>query len=732
MNRPESVVVPRTARAPRAARAPLLVTLLCAALASGAASAAAAPAPLTVEDVARLRQVPAADLSHDGRLAAFVREVPRAADEPNGSAWRHLYVQPLAGGPARPFVTGQVRVDAPAFSPDDRLVAFVAKRGEQKHAQVWAIPVDGGEARPLTDHPQSVESFAWLPDGGRLVYVATAARPKREETLREKGYAPDVFEEDLRDHALWLAPVDFAGEPARGRRLTEGLSVWQLDVTPAGDAVVLGASRRPLVDDMYMAQDIHVLPLPPGVPAEDAAPGTPRLLVDPPGKLGNLRVAPDGRHVAYTAAASRADHAPSRVLVVPLDGGGRPRDLTPPDFEGHAELATWRDAETVLYQSAEGVRSTWSLVPITPAGATRTIYDSRETGVVAELPVVRPGLPTALVVGSAPTHPRELYAWTAPGAAPAGLAPLRRLTDSNPWLAERALGRQEVVRYAARDGLAIEGILIHPTSAPKRGRPPLVVDVHGGPESNVSDGWLTGYFQPGQVAAGRGFLVFYPNYRGSTGRGLDFAAASFGDPAGAEFDDIVDAIRHLTGPEGPADPERVGVVGASYGGYAANWFATRHSELVRAVVSFVGVADLVAKRFLTDIPVEDEAVHMGAPVREQWDLMYERSPIRHAAANDTAVLLLHGAGDTRVHPSQAQELYRALKQAGHPAVRLVYYPGEGHGNRLRSFRLDAAVRTLEWITWYVAEEQPVKGPLPPRDLGDRYGLELPSEDTAEE
>jgi len=119
---------------------------------------------------------------------------------------------------------------------------------------------------------------------------------------------------------------------------------------------------------------------------------------------------------------------------------------------------------------------------------------------------------------------------------------------------------------------------------------------------------------------------------------------------------------------------------------------------------------------------------MGAPVREQWDLMRERSPVWHAAANETAVLLLHGAADPRVHPSQSQELYRALKQAGHPAVRLVFYPGEGHGNRLRSYRLDTTLRTMEWLTWYVAEREPVAGPLPPHDLGDRYGVELPADD----
>jgi dipeptidyl aminopeptidase/acylaminoacyl peptidase len=177
----------------------------------------------------------------------------------------------------------------------------------------------------------------------------------------------------------------------------------------------------------------------------------------------------------------------------------------------------------------------------------------------------------------------------------------------------------------------------------------------------------------GQVAAGSGYGVFYPNYRASIGRGLAFAREGFGDPAGKEFDDVADGITHLID-EGLADPDRVGLYGGSYGGYAASWFGTYYTHLVKAVVSFAGISDLTSKRLLTDIPFEDELVHMGQPVREQWDLMAERSPITYAHQSQTAILLLHGADDTRVHPAQSLELYRACKMSGHPAVRLVLYP----------------------------------------------------------
>jgi len=247
--------------------------------------------------------------------------------------------------------------------------------------------------------------------------------------------------------------------------------------------------------------------------------------------------------------------------------------------------------------------------------------------------------------------------------------------------------------------------------------------VHGGPESCRSNGWLTRYASPGQVAAGRGYGVFFPNYRASTGRGLPFAMAGFADPAGVEFDDIADAIQHFID-VGLADPERIGLHGGSYGGYAACWFGTYYSNLVRAVISFAGISDLISKRLLTDIPYEDELVHMGAPVRQQWDLMAERSPITYAEQSRTAVLLLHGDADTRVHPAQSLELYRALKMSDHPATRLVLYPGEGHGCRKRSFKTDALYRILDWFDWYVRDLQPLDGPMPALDLSASYGLEL--------
>ena len=668
---------------------------------------AAAPAPLTPDQVLSLRAVGAFDLSPDGKLAVYTVTVPRAADEPVGGDWRRLYAVPAAGGDPRPLVTGRVSVGAPRFSPDGRWIGFTLKRGEGAKTQVWVLPTAGGEALPATASPTGVAAWAWSADGASLFYVALSRRSERARALDEAGYRPRFYEEDLRSRDLFRVAFR-PGEPPAADTLLAGRAVWSLAVDPAGRYLAVGVSDRNLVDQRYMFQRIELL---------DLADGGRRVLVDPPGKLGGFRFAPGGERLAWTAAASRSDHAVSRAYVVEL-ATGEVTALTADDFPGHVHDVRWLDDRTLLTLADEGTGTTLGRQRLGDhPQRRRVVLAGGDGGAVFGGPVRRPGVRTMLLAAHSRRHPRELFRWDGKGA------PVR-LTDVNPWLADAALGRQETVTWTARDGLELQGVLVHPVDGASPA--PLVVQVHGGPESRYADGWLTRYSSPVQLLAGKGYAVFLPNYRGSTGRGVAFAALAYGDPAGPEFDDIVDGVRALV-ENGVADPGRVGVMGGSYGGYAANWLAVRASDTFRAAVAFVGISDLVSKRFLTDIPYEDEYVHMGRPVRETWDLMRERSPVRWAERCRTPLLICHGDSDTRVHPSQSQEMYRALKMAGWPHVRLVYYPGEGHGNRRRPGRADFLLRSTAWFDWYLRDGRPRDGDLPPLDVSAGYGLDLDAE-----
>ena len=144
--------------------------------------------------------------------------------------------------------------------------------------------------------------------------------------------------------------------------------------------------------------------------------------------------------------------------------------------------------------------------------------------------------------------------------------------------------------------------------------------------------------------------------------------------------------------------------------------------MVRAVSMFVGISNLISKHGTTDIPLEELYVHSGKKLEEMWEFSLERSPIYWAHQSRTAVLIMHGDSDTRVHPTQSLEMYRRLKMNGHPAVRLVFYPGEGHGNARQTGQVDVLCRHLEWYDWYVRDAKPLDGGMAPLDVSACYGL----------
>ena len=248
-------------------------------------------------------------------------------------------------------------------------------------------------------------------------------------------------------------------------------------------------------------------------------------------------------------------------------------------------------------------------------------------------------------------------------------------------------------------GAPVSGYFAKPAGAQPK-HLPVILTVHGGPEAHDRNGWRTGYANAGQFGAAKGYAVFYPNYRGSTGRGVAFSKLSQGDPAGKEFDDLVDAVDHLV-KTGLVDAKKVGITGGSYGGYASAWGATYYSERFAAAVMFVGISNNVSRVGTTDIPNEEYLVHAMKRAWEDWDGKLKTSPLYYTDRARTPILILHGTADPRVNPTQSLELYRHLKLRNQVPVRLVRYPGEQHGNRRAASRLDYSLRMMQWFDHYL-------------------------------
>ncbi|MCP5520452.1 MAG: S9 family peptidase [Verrucomicrobiales bacterium] len=663
------------------ARPPILALLgLLGALFAPTSLAATIPSLLTPQDIAQLQSVTSAVASPDGSHVAFTRMVPRdLAEEEDGGTWTELWVYDPATATERPFVTGKVGVSSVAWTPDGRQIAFLAKRGDDAYRSLYLIPIDGGEARRAVSLKSDIAAYSLAPDGKRVAVVATDPEPKSVKEARKKGFSQEVYEEDWAYARLWV--VSLFSDNADARPLPIEGDVHQVVWRPRSEQIAISVTPTPAVDDTYVRQRVRIV---------DASSGEVITRVENPGKLGQIAWSVYGYHLAMIAAEDEHDPSAGRLMLVNAETG-QFTDLIP-GYEGEVEAVAWTGADRLVFLASEGVQTVVEEIRLTGLEVQREQVLGPRGPVFRSLTLGGQGTVLALT-GSTPWHPSELFTLSTGGDS------LQRRTDSNPWLAHKQMATQEVVTWKARDGLELQGVLIHRLEGGSEAGP-LILAVHGGPESHVQNGWLTSYSLPGQVAAARGMAVFYPNYRGSTGRGVAFSKLGQGDPAGKEFDDLVDAVDFFIG-AGLADAKRIGITGGSYGGYATGWCSTRYSDRFAAGVMFVGISDKVSKVGTTDIPDEEYLVHALHRPWEMWDFLLERSPIYHAGKSRTPLLILHGKADPRVNPGQSMELYRHLKLRSEAPVRLVLYPGEGHGNRRAASRYDYNLRMLRWFEQYL-------------------------------
>ncbi len=657
----------------------------------------------SARDLLELKSIRAVQINPQGDEIIYAIATPRGPNDAPGGARISYYRASIYDRVPIPLFKADEQGSSPQYSPDGQYIGFLwAKEGETR--QVWLMETIGGNMKRLTNQPAGISFFRWQPGENGIAYLSPSPATGKKPELKKRGYGFIFYEENIRKNNLYLAKFDAQWNPVSEWQLTSTGQTWNFEFDRPGTRIAATISPKNLIDHWYMFRKIYLI---------DIKTGDMRQISENEGKLGNYAFSPDGTHLAYTAALNRNDHKESQVYVVNL-GTGEVTNLTPEGFRGHITRADWKDNNHLLCYSGEGVYPKLSIIP-KQGGEREIVLDASENGIIFSAPIFTDDFKHIVFTGSTPTDPVNLYLWDGKGEP-------EKVSNINPRIRNKTLGHQEVIRYRARDGREIEGIMIYPVGYDPQQKYPLIVYVHGGPESHHSNGWLSRYSTPGQVMAGKGYLVLYPNYRASTGYGVDFAMQGFMDPAGREFDDIADGIDWAVREKG-ADPERVGMAGGSYGGYASGWFATYYTRYVKAVCMFVGISNIISKRGTTDIPYEELYVHSGKRLEEQWQLDLERSPVYWAHQSRTATLIYGGTADTRVSPSQSIELYRRMKMNGHPAVRLVQYPGEGHGNRKQTGQIDVLYRQMEWLDWYVRDLHPLDGPMPRLDISDRYGLD---------
>lgn len=643
--------------------------------------------PLTTESPTLLgfdeiadRLIPAdPQVSPDGRHVAFT--VAKANHTGDGIE-RAIWLSRDRASATR-FTGGKATNESPRWSPDSTTLLFVANRDDKEKQGLYLLPIDGGEAQRLGDLDGDLSDPSWSPDGATIAVLRTDPETADEKKRKEEKDDPLIHEEDVKRVRLWL--VDAATGTAR--QLTFGdVSVWDYAWTPDSRQLVIITTGIHVVNELFRKQSLWLVP---------AGGGLRTHLADfQDGVRSPVIRERQGEQVVAVVAGERVEDPATGIWTVPLAGGTK-TNVTK-GFQGtyYTLVADPADATMVFAAVVEGTRQriyrvsaeTGAMTAVTPANVV-------ERGSLTGGPTVSQGGTTIAFGWSAMDAPVEIF-----------VADLGRdattLTDFGKDFSGR-LSPAERVTWESTDGVEIEGLLVRPKDVPEGTRLPLIVEIHGGPQWQWEDRIMLDWHDWAQMLASRGYAVLLPNPRGGTGRGSEFEKLLFGDVGGGEAQDVISGAKAMV-ERGIADPDRLGIGGWSWGGYLTAWCITQ-TDIFKAAVMGAGVANLISDHGAGDIAEANMTMYPGHPWTH-WDLYAKGSPVRYATNVVTPTLIVHGENDVRVHPSQGQEYYRALKEVGVP-VQFVRYPREGHSFRERAHQVDLMKRIVAWYEKYIPTKE---------------------------
>lgn len=652
---------------------------------------------LSLDDLPRFALIDDIALSPEGdRVAMTVRTTDRASNRDRAA----ITLVASDGSSSQALPSGAYDDHTASWSPDGTRLAFVSNRGGTE--QVWLHEGDG-EARQITFFPLGVRGpAAWSPDGRFLAVVVTTQTLAQDQppailtadgppfTVTEICYRADGQGYlGGRGHNIWIVDV----ENCVATQLTDGNAATTSPTwSPDGSQIAFIANR----------DDERLLEFRSSVWTVAVRGGEPIRITPATGVASAPAWSPDGREVAYIGLLPGKAFAPNHhVLLVPADGRGTPRSLTS-DFVGHVGSGLFSDmwqpgkAPTRLFWTPDGhvvrflaaVRARVHVFETSRDGTVRPLVEGDRA--CGQLQVSRDGRTLAYAAADF-LRPHDLYVATpAEGAE-------RRLSHLNPWLDAIRLSEPRPIAVTGVDGLPIDAWLIPPSGATEPTPAPLVLDVHGGPHSIFGHV----FFFDMQLLAAEGYSVLFANPRATRGYGDHFSSCNVGHWGEGDAPDLLAALDAALA-TGWVDPNRVGVIGLSYGGYMTNWLVG-HSDRFRAAISENSISNLVSFYGTADIGWYFLPEEMDAEPDAELERYIRLSPLSAASQIKTPLLFLNTLEDWRCPIEQAEQLYTALKRRSQ-TVEMVCFPGESHAmlaNGKPLSRLTRRQHMLRWLATYL-------------------------------
>ena len=569
----------------------------------------------------------------------------------------------------------------PKWSPDGSAIAFTSTRKDNKN-NLFVLRLFGGEAEPLTDVKSGIGNFEWSPDGKWIAYSMSDAKSEDEEKNDKARNDFRWVDENFKLARLYVIPVekDASGKREVKKLTSDDRQVNDFNWSPDGKTIIFSHVKSPAVND-WPSADISLV----DVATAKVAPFATTAAAET-----SPLYSPDGKWIVATVSDMPVRWAGNdRIAVYPASGGS-PKVL-PLSHDGQPNVLGWMpDSNKIMFTETKGTGTALFEADVAANTVTEDNYQNAAIGQVS-MTRIGPAFALSMVVQKTDA-PQEVFALS-PGAR--GLTQISHANDS---VAKTPVGKTEIIKWKSKDGREIEGLLTYPTGYVAGTKVPMILNIHGGPTGVFVQSYIGGRgVYPLAAFASRGFAILRANPRGSSGYGTEFRYANIKDWGGMDYQDLMTGVDKVI-EMGVADPERLGVMGWSYGGYMTSWIITQ-THRFKAASAGAPVTNLMSFNGTADIPnfVPD---YFGGQAWEIPEVYAKHSAMFNIKGVTTPTLIEQGDADVRVPISQGYELYNALKQQGVP-TRMLVLPRQPHGPTEPRMQLAAMQANLDWFEKYL-------------------------------
>jgi dipeptidyl aminopeptidase/acylaminoacyl peptidase len=630
---------------------------------------------ITFDDLISMHRIAEAELSPDGKWVAYTVATPDMDANRNAT---NLWMAPVAGGDAIQL-TRTGKDSSPKWSPDGKTIAFLSARSGD--SQVYLLPLEGGEAHPLTKLSSGADIVKWSPDGKTILFTSSvfpnckddACNKKRDEENEKNPVKAHVTENLLYRHwthwnggkrsHLFVMAADGSGE---AKDLTAGANYdvppdqrgEDSDINFSPDSrEICFAAVTDKVEATSTNGDLFTVPV---------TGGEPKRITTQAGFDGNPVYSPDGKYIAYHAQLT-AGYEADRWRVILYDrAAGKSENLTEASFDRSAESLAWSPDSKTIYFLAENETLKPVYAMAAKAGATpKKLVDGFNTGFS-----LSDDGKTLVLSRTSLSQPTEIF------VAASDESGLKQITHANDaLLAKLDMNAPETFWFDGAEGTKVQAMLIRPPNFDAKKKYPVLVLLHGGPQTMWGNSW--GYRWNAQVFSAAGYATLLINRRGSTGFGQKFTDDITNDWGGKAYVDVMKGVDASLAKFSFLDGTKMAAAGGSYGGYMVDWIAT-HTDRFKALVSHAGVYDKVSMYATEELWFEEHDM-MGTPWSNP-ESYRKFAPVTFAGQLGkfkTPTLVIAGERDYRVPYTQSLEFFSALQRQGVPS-KLVVFPDEGH------------------------------------------------------